>query len=400
MQARDIDVDDPKSFGVTKRAALSATKTKQLTPDPPMSVDLQQYLMALDLIDNSKWHELEKREQFLTSKKDEIESGTTGDEANTKKLAHLHKEEARYKKELTKFFKRLRATTREKYWLQKTSPERYQCRSDASTDHQSESMGLQRNLKTVRENWQPKWDKLWLDDDFFHHYLADQTAAENAWNLVKEDVFIVTDSNRRVIFANVEKLGEFLFGREAMETLVRCLDMWTFFTPLPLPETSRHVVDEYIRRLHPELDPSAVSIDNLYSAVMAVAHYGCWARKGDPHGKNIVRTLDARFARSDMLDYPHALFPEFARAALGITSKITRFLVRPLDPAYYEECVRVFSSLPENARVSTDDEDFISLFALGVNGYTQRHSDVKDIDGGLAGLFSTGDYHGAYDDAP
>jgi hypothetical protein len=41
----------------------------------------------------------------------------TGDEADTKKMGQLHKEEARYKKELAKFFKKLRATTREQHWL-------------------------------------------------------------------------------------------------------------------------------------------------------------------------------------------------------------------------------------------------------------------------------------------
>jgi hypothetical protein len=241
----------------------------------------------------------------------------------------------------------------------------------------------------------PKWNKLWLDDDFFHHYLIDQTAAERAWDLIVEDVFIVTDRNRRVIFANIKGLGEFLLGREAMETLVRCLDKWKFFTPLPRPETSRHVVDEYIRRLHPELDPSAVSIDKSYNAVMAVAHYGCWARKGDPHGKHIVRTLDARLAER----YPRLPARPVSRvcqSSPGDGEQAHPFSRPAARPAYYDECIRVFSSLPENSRVCTDDEYFISLFALGINGYTQRHRDVKDIDGGLAGLFSTGGYKGEH----
>jgi len=59
-------------------------------------------------------------------------------------------------------------------------------------------------------------------------------------------------------------------------------------------------------------------------------------------------------------------------------SKITRFMIKPLDPEYYQECVKVFQNLPELARVSKDEEDFISLFAFGVDGYTQRHGDVKE----------------------
>ena len=45
-------------------------------------------------------------------------------------------------------------------------------------------------------------------------------------------------------------------------------------------------------------------------------------------------------------------------------------------------------------KLRTDSEDFLSLFALGVNGYTQRHRDTNDIAGGLAGLCTFGDYKG------
>lgn len=201
-----------------------------------------------------------------------------------------------------------------------------------------------------------------------------------------------------MVFANLENAGELLFGKKAMQVLIRCLDMWKFFSPIPAPESCRHVVDNHIRRQHPELDPSAVTIEHLANAVMAVAHYGCWSHRFDPHGRNIMPTRDTRFGRTPLAEYPHIVFPGFAKAALGMASKITRFLTKPLDPEYYKDCVKMFQNLPELARLPTDDEDFISLFAFGVNGYTQRHRDVKDIGGGLAGLFSTGDYQGKIKD--
>jgi hypothetical protein len=63
---------------------------------------------------------------------------------------------------------------------------------------------------------------------------------------------------------------------------------------------------------------------------------------------------------------------------------------------YYRECTEVFENIPEHARlpVDTEGEDWLSLFALGINGYTQRHRDVRDIHGGLAGLLSLGSYKG------
>lgn len=193
-------------------------------------------------------------------------------EGRDKKQVHLRKEAKKCSKDSTKFFKALRDTVREEYWLIKTPVERDQVRRASLAAGHSEEDEFCSNLRTIKEDWQPKWKNTRLYNDFFHHYLIDQTATGHAWALVEEDVFIVTDKKRRVIFANIEKLGELLFGREAMDVLVRCLDMWKFFAPLPLPETCRHVVDNFIRRQHPELDPSAVTVEHLPNAVMAVAH--------------------------------------------------------------------------------------------------------------------------------
>jgi hypothetical protein len=69
-------------------------------------------------------------------------------------------------------------------------------------------------------------------------------------------------------------------------------------------------------------------------------------------------------------------------------------MFKPLDPDHFQECRDVFDNLPENQRVSTCDNNFLSLYALGINAYTQRHRDTNDIAGGLAGLFTLGKYTG------
>lgn len=398
MQAKDVDVDHPKSYGTTKRAASSAAEAKQYTPDPPMTVELQQYLMALAIVEKDELKELNKRKETIRLKAEELRTADLDEESRKKRRTQLRKDTNKHNNRCAKFFLNLRDAIREDYWLLKTPVQREQIRNASQTGAHSWDQGFCSNLETIQENWRPHWNSLHKAKDFFHHYLIDQTAAEHAWTLVEEDVFVVTDKKHQVVFANLEKAGELLFGKEAMEVLIRCLDMWKFFSPIPAPESCRHVVDNFIRRQHPELDPSAVTIEHLANAVMAVAHYGCWSHKLDPHGKNITRTMDARFARTPLAEYPPAVFPDFAKAALGMASKITRFLAKPLDPEYYQDCVKIFQNLPELARVSTDEEDFISLFAFGVNGYTQRHRDVKDIGGGLAGLFSTGDYQGKHKD--
>lgn len=170
--------------------------------------------------------------------------------------------------------------------------------------------------------------------------------------------------------------------------------MWSFFTPLPFPESTRHVVDNYIRKIHPELDPSRATVEALPNAKMAVAHYGCWAAQGDPHGRYIKRTRDCTtFPRK--CDYPPLLLPDLSRAALGKAAEMIRFLVKPLDRKYYQDCVDILANTDERVKLPTDrPKPFLSLFALGINGYTQRHKDKNDVARGLAGLCTFGRYTG------
>ncbi|RYP67437.1 hypothetical protein DL769_005769 [Monosporascus sp. CRB-8-3] len=87
------------------------------------------------------------------------------------------------------------------------------------------------------------------------------------------------------------------------------------------------------------------------------------------------------------------VFPKFAKAVFGKASEIMGVMVQPPDNDYYKECVEVFENLPEDAKLSVDQlQDWISLFVLGINGYTQRHKDINDFKGGLAGLLTLGNY--------
>lgn len=256
--------------------------------------------------------------------------------------------------------------------------------------------GLERYLQTIKENWFEAW---WKNDhndpEYFENFLRDQECARSVWPLNDEEIFLVVD-NLKVVVANIEGMCQLLFGEETLDLLDRAIDLWSYYWPLPLPETSRHVVDRCVRRQHPELDPAAATIETLPNAKMAVAHYGCWARQNDPQGRVIQPTLDTSFGRcnhSDAWDL-RRLFPKFSRAVFGKAAALVWFLVKPLDPLYYKECVDVFENIPEDARMPVDEETFLTLFALGINGYTQRHRDIGDIKGGLAGLFTLGRYKG------
>jgi hypothetical protein len=377
MQAKDIDVNDPTSYNKTNRARVSNEKTRSIVPEPAMKISVQQYLVAKHLATSHG--------QKLAKEHREEKSSEDSDEMDDLDIDLLEK---------------LRALAQEEYWLLSTETEREGCNNAVEKPHVFHPPKLQTALHLVQAAWPRKWDNGRYDPDFFRNYLQDQGAAAGAfWHLIDEDVFIVTDAHRRIVFANVENLGHLMLGEEGLRTLYRCADMWAFFTPLPLPETARHVVDSHIRRIHPELDPAKATVATLPNARMAVAHYGCWAARGDREGRRICRTYDARFVKSQSLENPADLFTPFSTAVLGTATKLFRFLMKPLDPDFYEEGKQVWRNLPPEQRITTlgnneGDEDFLSLFAFGVNGYTQRHRDIQDISGGLAGLFSFGDYKG------
>jgi hypothetical protein len=76
------------------------------------------------------------------------------------------------------------------------------------------------------------------------------------------------------------------------------------------------------------------------------------------------------------------------------TGDLVRFLMQSLDPERYQECCDAWKRLPRNIPIKTYNEGFLSPFVLGVNGYTQRHKDIHDVAGGLAGLCTFGNYTG------
>ncbi|RYP80092.1 hypothetical protein DL770_006375 [Monosporascus sp. CRB-9-2] len=259
-------------------------------------------------------------------------------------------------------------------------------RARVAFDEPAMSIPLQQYVMAcvLRDNADAEQTPQGNDEDFFTDLRS--TAQERYWLLMTRDE---REQCREDHTCRQERVATY-----ATRLLARALDMWSYFTPLPFPETRRHVVDKYIMRVHPELDMERATVEQLPNTKMAVAHYGCWSRGGDPHGRRVFRTSDAVFSRSQELDNCRWLFPQFCEGVLGKATEAIRFLVQPLDPEYYSECVEILKQLPSDQKIKTDDEDFLSLFAVGVNGYTQRHRDVKDIEGGLAGLLTLGRYIG------
>ncbi|KAI0007275.1 hypothetical protein F4779DRAFT_643313 [Xylariaceae sp. FL0662B] len=363
MHCHDLDKNVKDSYHQSDRARKAAACAKSLFDETKMPIDVQKRVMARLLSERvKKTSDLDK----LTRQK--------------------------------KYFPNLRADARQYYWLELESKEQRKTCEDNSL--REETAELAPYLTAVEENWQRCWDNGAKDPDFFQQYLADKIAAEKVWDLVDQDLLIVADKHRRVVFASLERATQLLFGQQLADDMAYCLDLWSFFCPMPLPETGRHQIDRWIRKIHPELDPASASVVGTYykalglcNAKMAISHYGCWSQKGDPKGQRVQLSADARFARTIDLSYLHSLFPGLCESVFARVSDGT-YMMQGLEPDYYQECRDIWDQLPEREKLKTGKDDFLSLFVLGVNPYTQRHRDTKDVFGGLTGLLTLGQYRG------
>ncbi|RYO76716.1 hypothetical protein DL766_004164 [Monosporascus sp. MC13-8B] len=232
-----------------------------------------------------------------------------------------------------RYLRQLRTSAQEKYWTQLSRWEREALNRDSLA---GKSLALY--MEVLESNWPQSWDNGRFDRDYFRQFVRDHAAAEKLWPLVDEDV-LVTDCKRWIVFASVEGLTQILPGRES----------------------KRHVVDDYIRKVHPELDISREKVEDLPKAKMAVAHYGCWASASDRNGRRTRRTRDTkldRLIRSDDGDDVLDLIPDFYGAAFSTAAKVIQFLLEALGPDHYRKCREIFHNLSANRRMSLGDEDY------------------------------------------
>lgn len=348
MQCRDLDVTDEKSYNKSTRARTSQANTDAQLDEPLMTPHITQYVMA------QIWTNSNKGDKYINT--EPLTKWKEGADGIPKC------------KPGKKAFAKLRMDAQEHYWLHMTPEQREALRQSCDAGLIDDDPKLKSQLELVKQNWPSSWNSEKRYPDYFRAYVTDKRAAENVWEHATEDIVIVLDKKGQVIFANIENLAETLFGRHMTHLLERCLDMWSYFVPLPSPESARHVVDSYILKLHPQLDPSNATVETLPNAKMCVAHYGCWAMMGDPHGSRLKQTRDSAMNRTEVPNQED-IYPGFCGAALAKAAAMIRFLIMPLDAKYYQDCVDIMADIDQNKKLPTDDPaEFLSLFALGVNG--------------------------------
>ncbi|RYP90980.1 hypothetical protein DL770_002896 [Monosporascus sp. CRB-9-2] len=145
----------------------------------------------------------------------------------------------------------------------------------------------------------------------------------------------MADKDSHIILCKFQGLFT-LFGAPLMHKVETAIQDWSSLAPLGIPNTKPHMVDDYIRQKHPDMDvEKARSLEEIEELRRCIAHYGTWATKG-------------------------YLTPVYA---LGDVEKM-----KVLAPTF-------------------------STFAvLGINMYTARRHDQTDVKHGLASLLPLGTY--------
>ncbi|KAK8862861.1 hypothetical protein PGQ11_009096 [Apiospora arundinis] len=332
MQCLDLDITQKTPFEKTQRCKKSKDRMRDLFSESKMSTEVQQFMVARLIWENG--------------------GGLRGAEKGQQTEIDTHHKD--FKKDLGN----LRSEVQERFWLHSSPVGREGIR-----------------------------DHAWNGDDQINHIIT-------VWELVDADVFVLVDAERRIVFANLEAAAQLLFGPDILRELNRAIDMFSFFAPIRAPEAKRHVVDRYIRRTYPDLDPSAATLDKLVNTKMGVAHYGYWSVPADPKGKCLFRSNDCFFGGTRINHLPRLVFPHLCDSVFTKATEIIRLLVKNLDPNHHERGKTICENIPRGEHIKTADDDFLSLFVLGINAYTQRHRDPSDVHGGFSGLFSFGQYTG------
>ncbi|RYP41504.1 hypothetical protein DL767_001009 [Monosporascus sp. MG133] len=290
-----------------------------------------------------------------------------------------------------KWYKDMRTNVTRSFWLDHDSEGRSRIRAEAK--HPPGEL-----LTYINEI--AKEDHSFGFDHFSQHIKDWKAAADPAiYTPIDKDVFVLLDRNGDSILCSVSRLFQRLFGEATVRKVVDAVKKWSELPPLPEPNTTRHMVDELIRRHHPELDmEKATTAEELIQRPMCVVHYGTWAMKGHMNPKNVYLTAETRMMRGvgpgAEANYAAEAMPRFKRGVLGLSSEVVRLIFRSIAPKEYEDCMEVFKALPKEKRMSLSQPTFTTLCVLGINSFTERHRDRTDVRYGFAGLVPLGDYTG------
>lgn len=161
----------------------------------------------------------------------------------------------------------MRQDTCSTFWVKTSREERDEMRAVAKSPPEELSV-LIRQIKTEDKS---------RTRDFFWRYRADECAAENPdlYKKVTQDILVVVDCDQTILLCKFKNLFQLLYGPQTMHKVESAVRQWNSLTPLPIPDTRRHMVDTLIREKYPEQDlEKARTVEEVEQRHQCVVHYG------------------------------------------------------------------------------------------------------------------------------
>lgn len=357
LQYKDINYKNKDSYKEANRAKAVDTKSKQkmLAKEPPMDRAVETYMIA---------KRISEREGPIKGKSRD----------GTAKLAEG--------------YKAMRSDTYASFWLENTRDQRDELRSKAR-EVDGEYLEL---INQINKEDNSK------SEDHFYKYQIDEVAAMGTeiYDKADQDLIFGLDGSGKVILIKISSAFQLLFGEARMKKVEDATRQWTSLPPLKVPNNSRHRVDAMIRQRHPEMNiEKATTLEEVEARYQLVGYYGTWAMKGHANPDRLYKTPDTLLKLMRRKDAnTHLLMNEFIEKAAGLSSEVVRFAFQLVDGELYSECCENWKAIPKDQQLPMREPNFSHFFALGVNAWTQRHQDARDVEQGLVGLVALGNYTG------
>ncbi|KAH9886813.1 hypothetical protein F4778DRAFT_757805 [Xylariomycetidae sp. FL2044] len=278
-QLKDISYKDRSSYHQARRAKEVERRSceKMTSIEPPMGRDVENLIMARRM-NNGEAPPMPSHLDGTDNKKE--------------------------------WYEQMRVDSVRSFWIEHTLEERAALRAEAQRQPPAE---LQPLIDQIRLG-----DKSGSRDLFWEHQRDESAAAEpGIYKLVDRDIVIILDQDSELILCKFKSLFGHLYSQQSIDKVDQAVREWSSLLPLLIPDTTRHMVDEWIRKeKHPEMDlEKATTLQEIEQRHQCVVHYGTWAMRGHTQPNLIYKTPDALLTRGASrkveANVPSLIFPAF-----------------------------------------------------------------------------------------
>lgn len=190
----------------------------------------------------------------------------------------------------------------------------------------------------------------------FHQFLLDGEASNLCERVNGFDIVILRDRKHELICGVVTEAVQKLFPAETVDKMGTAAEAFAWRFPYKKPDKFRHPTSEAVHLAAcPNKDVRSEDCQQPHFAVCGVEHYGVHHEVG--RGRGFRGLCLKEFSSPNCLTLPETTawkeeFPKLKGGVYGIAAKVSRLVLRALDPRLYEDYMEVRRHLPESLNIT------------------------------------------------